>query len=85
MRIDDAYRIGSSKFNLEPHMMTKCREVAEEMGVLPQHMGPMMLALAIMGISKAVTQEDLSGELTDALQLVSMAEKEYNMDRKAMH
>jgi hypothetical protein len=42
----------------------------------------MTLALAIMGVAKATDPKELSGELTDALALVSKAEREWRMKRK---
>ena len=82
LKIDEAYAVGRHKLNLTADVIDKAREAAQEMDVKPAHMGPMALALAIMGVAKAVDPEELSGELTDALSLVSKAEKEWRFHQK---
>lgn len=84
MNLNEAMQIGTQKLKLRPEILMKAKEAAKEMGVLPAHMPPMMLALAIMGVAKAVDPEELSGELTDALALVSRAEKEFEMEKRGM-
>jgi len=81
LKIDEAYAVGRHKLNLTADVIDKAREAAQEMDVKPAHMGPMVLALAIMGVAKAVDPEELSGELTDALALVSRAEAEWRQDQ----
>ena len=83
MTMAEAYAVGTEKLNLRKDLLDKCREVATEMGVKPQDAGPMVLAIALMGVAKATKAEDLSGELTDALSLVARAESEWRMDMKA--
>lgn len=80
LTLQEAYQVGATKLKLTKDVITKASEVAQEMDVKPQHMGPMTLAFAIMGVAKAVDPEELSGELTDALALVSMAEAEWRQD-----
>lgn len=84
MNINEARQIGESKMRIRPEVFSKAMEVAKEMGVVPQHMGPMALALAFMGVSKAHKSEDMTAELTDALALVSKAENEWRMERAMM-
>ena len=81
MTLNEARRIGADKLKLHGDVMDKALEVAKKMEVKPEHAGPMMLALAIMGVAKATDPEELSGELTDALSLVSKAEKEWRMEQ----
>ena len=84
MNVKEAYVIGVSKLKMPRDVLDRAAGVADEMGCLPAHKGPMLLALAIMGVAKAVDPEELSGELTDALALVSRAEQEWRMERSQM-
>lgn len=81
MNLNEARQIGAEKLRLSRDVMDKALEAAIQMGVIPVHRGPMMLALAIMGVAKAHQAEELSGELTDALALVSRAEAEWRMEQ----
>jgi hypothetical protein len=81
--MDEAYAVGMLKLKLERDIINKARDAATEMEVKPAHMGPMTLALALMGVAKATDPKELSGELTDALALVSRAEAEWRADQMA--
>lgn len=80
MTMKEAQAIGIDKLKLHPKVLHKAALVAQEMGVERKHMPPMILALAIMGVAKATNREEIEGELTDALALVSKAEREWRMD-----
>ena len=82
MTLNEARAIGASKLNIPDGLFKKCVEAAHEMAVDGRHLGPMALALGIMGIAKATDAAEIEGELTDALALVSKAEKEWRMDLK---
>jgi len=81
MNVNEARQIGESKLRVSKPLFEKSMEVAKAMDVEARHMGPMTLALAIMGVSRAHQSEDLTAELTDALALVSKAENEWRMER----
>lgn len=83
MKLEEARQIGATKLNIDERLFRKAKEAAEQMGVEPKHMGPMTLALALMGVAKAHDPSELSGEMTDALALVSRAEDEWRMDISA--
>jgi len=82
MNMNEAVQIGTEILQLPKKVIAKAHAVAKEMAVDPRHLGPMTLALAIMGVAKATDPKELSGELTDALALVSKAEREWRMKRK---
>lgn len=81
MNLNDARRIGEDKLRVNKDLFIKSVEVAKSMDVAVQHLGPMALALAIMGVSRAHKSEDMTAELTDALALVSKAENEWRMEQ----
>lgn len=81
MNLQEAKQVGREKLNLADEVMDKALEACGQMGVEAQHRPPMMLALAIMGVAKAHRADELAGELTDALALVSRAESEWKMER----
>lgn len=83
MTIGEARRIGQEKLGLRPELFNKAHKAAQQMDVLPQHLGPMTLALALLGVAKATDKKEMAGELTDALSLVSKAEKEWRMEQLA--
>jgi len=82
MNLNKAREIGRRKLNLPDKVMQKAHEVAKDMAHESQHVPVMTLALAMMGVTGAVDPEELSGELTDALALISMAEKEFDLEMK---
>lgn len=83
MTINDARQIGESKLRISRPLFDKSFELAKRMGVRPQDLGPMTLALAILGVVKAnKSDRGLEAEMHDALVLVSRAETEWNMERK---
>jgi uncharacterized UPF0146 family protein len=81
VNLQEAKEVGRLKLNLADDVMDKALEVCGQMGVIPEHRPPMMLALAILGVAKAHRADELAGELTDALALVSRAEREWTMER----
>ncbi len=81
MSLNDARQIGEQKLRIDKALFLKALEAAKQMEVRPKDYGPMTLALAILGISKAHKSSDgLEAELTDALALVAQAEKEWRME-----
>ena len=82
MNINEARQIGYDKLNIPKTLFEKGLETAKEMGVIPQHRGPMSLALCLLGVSEAHKSEDMTAELTDALALVSKAETEWRMEMR---
>lgn len=81
MTLNDARRIGYDMFGWDKRFFDKCKAAAEEMQVHPQHMGPMCLAIGVMGFAK-VGKENIEGELTDALSLVAKAEHVWQLKQK---
>lgn len=81
MNLQEAKQVGRSKLNLADDVMDKALEACGQMGVIPEHRPPMMLALAILGVAKAHRADELAGELTDALALVARAEREWRLER----
>lgn len=77
----DARRIATFKLSWDQKFFNKCKSAADEMGVASEHMGPMVLALGIMGLAK-VDKKEMEGELTDALALVAKLEKEWRLEMK---
>lgn len=84
MTLAEARMIGQRKLGIEKGLFDKCKAAAREMGVAPEHMGPMTLALGIMGYAKA-DKQNMEGELTDALALVAKAEREFRLEMKGMN
>ena len=83
MTLNEARDIGQSKLKIDAPLFQKCVEEAKKMEVEAQHLGPMALAIAIMGVSKAQTTDmGLQHEMRDALNIVSQAEREWRMDQK---
>ena len=82
MNIQEARQIGKSKLSIPDELFNRCYEVGKNMGVIPRHRGPMTLALAMLGVAEAHKAEDMTGELTDALALVSKAENEWRMEMR---
>ena len=87
MNLNDARQIGESKLNIGRELFMRSRAVAKEMGVIPAHMGPMTLCLALLGVTKAHESEDMAAEMTDAMALISKAENEWRMEmrQREMH
>lgn len=81
MTMAEARQIGEQKLRLHPEVMRKAAQVAQQMEVKREHLPPMILALSVMGVAKATDPKELEGELTDALALVSQAEKEWRFDQ----
>jgi hypothetical protein len=81
MNLNKAWQIAEQKFGWDRNMFQRCVAVAKEMDVDAQHLGPMGLAIGIMGVAKAHDPKEIEGELTDALALVAKAEKEYDMEQ----
>lgn len=83
MTIGDARQIGEQKLRIDRGLFDKCLEQAKAMNVLPRDQGAMTLALALLGTSKAhQSDQGLQAELTDALEVVGRAEKEWIMEQK---
>lgn len=83
MNLNEARLIGKAKLNIEEQLFEKCLEAAKQMAVETQHLPPMALALGLLGVSEAQkTSIGLENEMRDALQVVSMAEKEWRFDQK---
>ena len=83
MTLIEARMIGMSMLNMDKRVFDKAKAVCDERDVAPNHMGPMTLAFAIMGLARAVGDSDkIRGELTDALALVAKAEKQWRLQQK---
>lgn len=80
MNLIEARQIGMHILSIDKKLFDKCKAAAEEMGVKAADMGPMCLALGIMGYAKA-GKDNIEGELTDALALVAKAEREWRLRR----
>lgn len=84
LTIDEARRLGSEKLGIAQPLFDKCLGHAQDMvmreGGKPADLGPLTLALALMGASKSYETEDIQGEMVDALQLIDKAEKEWRME-----
>lgn len=83
LTLNEARDVGQSKLNIDRALFEKCLEEAKKMEVEAQHQGPMALAIAIMGLSKAqLTDIGLQNEMRDALNIVSQAENEWRLGQK---
>ena len=83
MTLIEARMIAHSMLNMDKRVFDKAKAICEERDVAPNHMGPMTLAFAIMGLARAVGDSDkIRGELTDALALVAKAEKQWRLQQK---
>jgi len=82
MTIAEARHLGQSKLGIDQTLFKKCQQAAQEMGVRAQDMGPMTLAIGVMGIAK-VDKEEVHDELSMALELVAKAEKSFKLELKA--
>lgn len=85
MTIQEARAVGASKLRIPPELFRRALSAAKGMeGMRVEDLGPMALALALMGISEAHKSSDqLENELTDALQVVAKAENEWRMEMAA--
>lgn len=83
MTLSEARQVGAEKLKITRPLFDRALEAAKAMKVRPQDLGPMTLALALMGVVKANTSDrGLEAELTDALAVVSKAETEWSMERR---
>lgn len=83
MDVATARAIGLRKLSMDAKLFRKCLDAAKEMDVRPKDLGPMALAIGIMGLAKAgAEREKIEGELTDALALVARAEREWRLEQK---
>lgn len=83
MNMREAREIGRRKLQVDGPLFGKCLEQAKRMGVEKEHLPPMALALALLGVSQAQTTDiGLQNELRDALNIVSQAENEWRMEQK---
>jgi hypothetical protein len=82
LTVTEARQLGQAKLNIDTGLFDRSLQAAKDMDARPQDLGPLTLALALMGVAKAVDPEDLTGELTDALKLVSQAETEWELERQ---
>lgn len=85
MTLSEAYNIGQQILKLDSNTIKKAEQVARELAEMrTQDLGPMTLALALLGVSKAHRSDvGLQQELMDALGIVARAEKEYWTHQKA--
>ena len=81
MTVGEARQLGAAKLNVDRELFDACFRVAQRLdGARAQDMGPVTLALAVMGAAKAQDSDELENELGDALDLVGMAEKEWRLE-----
>jgi hypothetical protein len=84
LTLEEARQLGAAKLWIDRALFDKSLEVAKGLdGMRREDLGPMTLALAILGVSKAhVSDQGLAAELTDALALVAKAEEAWRMEQK---
>lgn len=84
MTIEEARQIGEAMLRIDRQLFEKSLDAARRVEEMrPQDLGPMTLAIAILGISKVNPHDEgLAAEMTDALALVDKAETTWRMMRK---
>lgn len=84
MTIEEARMIGESMLKVDRELFATVLEIAKRVdGMRKDDLGPMTLALAIMGASKVNPRDEgMARELTDALTVVDKAEKEWRLMRR---
>lgn len=84
MTIEEARQIGESMLKVDRDLFLKVLEIAKKVeDMRKEDLGPMTLALAIMGASKVDPRDEgVARELTDALTVVSKAEREWRLMRR---
>lgn len=80
LTIEEARELGAKKLRIDQGLFDRSVKAARQMQVRPEDMGPMTLALAILGVSKAHKGDSMARELTDALELVARVENEWRME-----
>jgi hypothetical protein len=80
LTIDEARRLGSAKLGVAQSVFDKALQHAKDIAQRPQDVGPLALAMAIMGIAKVRDPKEIESEMVDALQLIDKAEKEWRME-----
>lgn len=84
MTIEEALQIGEAMLRIDRQLFEKSLDAARRVeGMRPQDLGPMTLAIAVLGVSKVDPRDEgLAAEMTDALALVGKAETTWRMMRK---
>ena len=84
MTVEEARQIGESMLKVDRDLFIKVLEIAKGMeDMRKEDLGPMTLALAIMGASKVDPRDEgVAKELTDALAVVNKAEREWRLRRR---
>ena len=82
LSIRDARQLGYAKLQINDERFSKGYDVAIKMEARQQDLGVMSLAFAIIGGIATPNMNILQQELKGALQLVGMAQKEWEMERK---
>lgn len=78
----EARALGKARLRVDDRMFNFAANVAKDAGIRPADMWPMVLAIAVLKLSKAEKSAMLGGELTDALQLVSKAEVDWRLEQR---
>lgn len=82
LSIEQARELGRSKLRIDNDVFNLASSVADEMEVKGENRPAMILAIAILKLSRVDMQsQHLEGELRDALALVQVAEKEWKLER----
>lgn len=84
MTVEEARQIGEAMLRIDRQLFEKSLDAARKVEEMrPQDLGPMTLAIAILGISKVDPRDEgLAAEMTDAFALIDKAETTWRMMRK---
>lgn len=82
LTIEQARRLGEAKLRIDRDIFDFAANVADEMEISGDARGPMILAIAILKLSRVdIRSEALQSEMTDALALVDKAEKQWRLEQ----
>lgn len=79
LTIQEARQLGAERLRIAPDVFNRSVEIAKEMDARHQDIGVVALALSIMGVAGVTEKKGMEDEFASALQLISMAEKEWRM------
>jgi len=85
MNMNKARRIGMAKLKIDRGLFDRCKVACQRIDVQAEDLPVMTLALGVLGLAdlkQSDMGEELAGELTDALSVISKAEKEFDMEMK---
>lgn len=83
MTLNEAREIGAAKLNIDRALFDKCLVQAKRMRVEADDLGPMALAIGLLGVSRADKSDiGLRNEMLDAMDVIRQAENEWRMQQK---